>query len=510
MYLNTNLAALQTESALSTTWESVTTAASALSTGTAQGVGNPSSLFAEADQLSSQATIASQSLSNLQAGSDMLQTAMGGTQSTIALVEQLQALAVQATDTALGPNATASLQAQVQAVLGQIDAIAATTTYGTTVLTAQNHVIYTPVSGATVQSLAGGPNMAPGSYTMVLTDHGSYLDATLQFNGVTVATGTAINPWVAINLNANAWTGDYDGATVSNATIAGELAMVASLPEPSEASSQPIAPLLITPSTVNESLTLMLDNATAVHYVHPDLVSSGLNSKNAGSTLSVGWQAINESDNGYNPSTNTINLNLVNNDASTSLELTGALMGYGTDPTQAHATITWSSVAAGFTGSALAVGYNAEALDVAPGQSVTTHFTVSPSAVYVGNPIASIAITPAVLTTEQLGLQNLSVQSPNAAQQAMRQAALALQILDATETQLGAQADAVATAQTMARATSTQATMGAAAITAVSLPEATQQLSRTQLLFQTGLQMLTTEHRLAQQTATTLATVTTG
>lgn len=505
MYLNANLSALQTESALSTTWESVATAENALETGTTQNVGNPSSLPAEADQLSSQATIASQSLRNLQQGTDMLQTAMGGTQSTIALVEQLQTLAVQATDSALGANATASLQAQVHAVLSQIDAIAATTTYGPTVLTAQNHVVYSPVSGATVQSLAGGPGMAPGSYSMVLTDQGSYLDATLQFNGVTVATGTAINPWVAVNLNANAWTGDYGGATVSNAIIAGESALVLSLPEPSEASSQPIAPLLITPSIANESLTLMLDSATAVHYVHPDLVSSGLNCENAGSTLSVGWQAINESDNGYNPSTNTINLNIVNNDASTSVALTGALMGYGTDPTHAHATITWSSVAAGFTGSALTVGYNAEALDVAPGQSVTTHFIVSPSAVYVGNPMASIAITPAVLTTEQLGLQNLSVQSPNAAQQAMRQADTALQILNATETQMGAQADALATAQTTARTTATQATMGAAAITAISLPEATQQLSHSMLLTQTGLQLLARSETLVLKMASILA-----
>jgi len=156
------------------------------------------------------------------------------------------------------------------------------------------------------------------------------------------------------------------------------------------------------------------------------------------------------------------------------------------------------------TGLAPCESQNAEALDPAPNESVTTHFTVSPSAVYVGNPTASIAITPAVLTTEQLGLQNLSVQSPNAAQQAMRQAATALQILNATETQLGAQADAVATAQTMARTTSTQATMGVAAITAVSLPEAMQQLSHSMLLTQTGLQLLMHSEALATKMASIL------
>lgn len=514
MYLDTNLAGLQTEQDLALVGNQLTTIGASLDSGIQSLGTSATSLLAEGTNLSSAGTIASQTLQNLQQGQSMVQTAMGSTQSAIQLVEQLQSFAVQASGADVNSEQRAQLQTQMQTVLSQINQLAATTRYGPTSLEAPDNVQYVASPDAAVTTIDNEPNMLPGNYTLTMAAQGAYLDATLTLDGTTVATGTAVNPWVMASLSASAWTTENasatGAATVANGTWPdGQPILEATLPPGGSYVQSSIAVPIVQGSDNPNAITIAVDGADGLNYIHPAhiyLGPMGGDNFNYAPPDNPGWETTLGSGGTFSGSTTSIEL--INGDPTFTWQIGAILVGYGSNLNQASVSIAWHSTVPGFLSSELNLTYNpAQFAD--DGGHTAVHFQVTPTARYVGNPMASIAITPNVFGTLALGLDGMSLTTPESAQSAIAQSRLSLQVLSTIQEQLGIQVAAIQTASHTAQTQVLNATAGSAGLLGVNLPTATQQLSRRQWLFQSGLQMLTTEDRLARHTATTLATITT-
>lgn len=136
MYLNTNLSALQAENSLSTTMGGLGTTEQQIATGNA--LANPAT-----DPAAAMITTLSQghlgamtqASNNVAQGIDLLNTANGAIQGDIQIVQQMQQLAVQASNGTNTPQDRADLQAQVQALAKQIDQNSAVAYNGQPLLT---------------------------------------------------------------------------------------------------------------------------------------------------------------------------------------------------------------------------------------------------------------------------------------------------------------------------------------------------------------------------------------
>lgn len=122
MYLDTNVSALLTETALSTTMAHLQTTENQAATGNAlvDPATNPAaSMMATLSQ--GQLGVIGQASHNVHQGIALLNTASGVVQSDIQMAQQLETLAVQASNSTNTVQDRADLQSQVQALLTQID-----------------------------------------------------------------------------------------------------------------------------------------------------------------------------------------------------------------------------------------------------------------------------------------------------------------------------------------------------------------------------------------------------
>jgi len=174
--------------------------------------------------------------------------------------------------------------------------------------------------------------------------------------------------------------------------------------------------------------------------------------------------------------------------------------GFGPFPSLASVTIDWSSVAAGF-GTSLNFTYNPKRFNEAGTTQVAT-FQVLPQAQTVGGPIAAAAVSPALLSVKQLGLDGISLGSAEAAQSTLPRLAIALQILSGVQDVLGSQGAAIAAGTSLTQSFGLAASQSQATLDGVDLPQVTAQLAQTQWLSQTGLQTLV-RVRSMQQALTT-------
>jgi len=115
------------------------------------------------------------------------------------------------------------------------------------------------------------------------------------------------------------------------------------------------------------------------------------------------------------------------------------------------------------------------------------------------------ALTLPVVTPITLGLEVLSLATPSSAQSALAALQIAQSRLNTVQAQLGSQQAALQDQLTNAQTATTQLTGSRATLADANLATVTQQLAKTQLLNQTGLQLLVNEQHIAQQTAHLLA-----
>jgi len=123
--------------------------------------------------------------------------------------------------------------------------------------------------------------------------------------------------------------------------------------------------------------------------------------------------------------------------------------------------------------------------------------------------LGSSGVLP-VVTPLTLGVADLSLATASAAQTSLQTLQTAIARLSTAQANLGSQQAALQDQVARAQTTSLQLTQSQAALTDANLPQVTRQLAQRQLLNQTGLQLLTDEHQLAQQTGHWLALTESG
>jgi flagellin len=122
MYLNTIAPADWTLTAINQTDATLATLEAELATGTTTLAVNPADTIIST-QMQGQLGVLSQTQQNLQQNTDLLQTANGATQSIQGILQQMQALAVQASNGTESSQNRSALQEQYNALLNSMAAI---------------------------------------------------------------------------------------------------------------------------------------------------------------------------------------------------------------------------------------------------------------------------------------------------------------------------------------------------------------------------------------------------
>jgi len=522
MYLDTSLSGSLLDTFNQTTTQ-LSTLETELATGTSNLTENPSANTA-ATEFASDSMIAQQDGINLVQGSGMLQTVLGGMQNDVQIVEQMQSLAIQASQSGLSQSTQTMLQTQMTQLLDQINATA-TMTYNGIPLAAVNQSVYTPSAGAVIQGITAGADEPPGFYSVALTptDGGEpytqndwYMNATLYYNGQVVATGSVANPYPN-GPTANTWDAPantqwteqglypYEGTQTANPYFLP--------PSAPTSSTAPYDPWSNTNYFLfsNDPATMSLQFAAPTFVSTVYLGSTGPRYSNNPMTMTVygqnangSWASVGYASDIFGP----MNLSITPGDY-TALEYVGSQptpnvqyggFGFGPFPSLASVTIDWSSVAAGF-GTSLEFTYNPLAFNQANATQTAT-FQVLPEAKSVGGPVAVASVSPALLSVQQLGLDGLSLASADAAQSTLPRLAIALQILSGVQDMLGSQNAAITAGESVTQAFGLAATQSQATLDGVNLPSVTRQVAQTQLLVQTGLQALVHVRSMQQALST--------
>lgn len=522
MYLDTSLSSSLLDTFNQTTTQ-LSTLETELATGTANLAENPSANTA-ATEFAADSMVAQQDGNNLQQGSGMLQTVLGGMQSDVQIVEQLQSLAIQASQAGLSESTQTTLQTQMAQLLDQINTTA-TMTYNGISLAAINQSVYTPSAGAVIQDITAGADEPPGFYSVALTptDGGEpytqndwYMKATLYYQGQVVATGSVANPYPN-GPTANTWDAPANTQWTENSLYPylGEQTVNPYFLPPSAptSSTAPYDPYSNTDYFLftNDPATMSLQFAQPTFVSTVYLGGTGPRYSNNPMTLTVygqnangTWASVGYATNIFGP----LNLSITPGDY-TALQYVASQptpnvqyggFGFGPFPSLASVTINWSSVAAGF-GTSLGFTYNPLAFNHADTTQTAT-FQVLPQAKSVGGPVAAAAVSPALLSVKQLGLDGISLASADAAQSTLPRLAIALQILSGVQDVLGSQSAAIGAGESITQAFGLAATQSQATLDGVNLPKATAQLAQTQWLAQTELQTLVHVRSMQQALST--------
>lgn len=130
MYINTNVSALFAENSLSNTQNTLNTLQQEMSTGYQinSPSNNPSGL-AISNLMSGELGAINSATNNATEASNLLNTANGGMQTDVQIVQQIQQLAVQASNSTNNSQDTADIQGQIQQLLVSLDNVGTTLNY---------------------------------------------------------------------------------------------------------------------------------------------------------------------------------------------------------------------------------------------------------------------------------------------------------------------------------------------------------------------------------------------
>jgi flagellin len=240
MYINTNVASLFAQNAVNATDSAMQTQEQELSTGYAinSPSDNPSGL-AISNLMQGQLGGISAATQNANQALNLLQTANGGMQTDVSIVQKIQQLAVQASNGTQTTQDQQDIQSQINNLLTQVDNNAATINYnGLNVLNgsfgATTTMATTASDGMNVTLGPDSGNAPAGSYAMTVTYNTTANTDTVAIvnktSGVTVATGTYSGATTATNAvvqmvagtsgdNTNAsFVASFNAASVSDAS----------------------------------------------------------------------------------------------------------------------------------------------------------------------------------------------------------------------------------------------------------------------------------------------------
>jgi flagellin len=209
MYINTNVASLFAQNAVNATDSAMQTQEQELSTGYAinSPSDNPSGL-AISNLMQGQLGGISAATQNANQALNLLQTANGGMQTDVSIVQKIQQLAVQASNGTQTTQDQQDIQSQINNLLTQVDNNAATINYnGLNVLNgnfgATTTMATTASDGMNVTLGPDSGNATAGSYAMTVTYNTTANTDTVAIvnktSGVTVATGTYSGATTATN-----------------------------------------------------------------------------------------------------------------------------------------------------------------------------------------------------------------------------------------------------------------------------------------------------------------------
>lgn len=244
MYINTNVSALFAENSLSNTQNTLNTLQQEMSTGYQinSPSNNPSGL-AISNLMSGELGAINSATNNATEASNLLNTANGGMQTDVQIVQQIQQLAVQASNSTNNSQDTADIQGQIQQLLVSLDNVGTTLNYNNqyvlnqgpkATLTGSASAITSISIGADTGGLASGASYSVQvSYSSV--NGGSDMVTVTSSTAGTVATGTITNlgstaGTIALQLVAGANTNGSDSfiVNVNQASIASATATVSS------------------------------------------------------------------------------------------------------------------------------------------------------------------------------------------------------------------------------------------------------------------------------------------
>ena len=205
MYINTNVSALFAENSLNNTQNTLNTLQQEMSTGYQinSPSNNPSGL-AIANLMSGELGAINSATNNATEASNLLNTANGGMQTDIQIVQQIQQLAVQASNSTNNAQDTADIQGQIQQLLVSLDNVGTTLNYnnqailnqGPTATIATGTIVAGISIGADTGALAAGASYAVQiSYATVNggEDVVTVLASTSSGGNATLAFGTIAN-----------------------------------------------------------------------------------------------------------------------------------------------------------------------------------------------------------------------------------------------------------------------------------------------------------------------------
>lgn len=201
MYINTNVSALFAENSLSNTQNTLNTLQQEMSTGYQinSPSNNPSGL-AISNLMSGELGAINSATNNATEASNLLNTANGGMQTDVQIVQQIQQLAVQASNSTNNSQDTADIQGQIQQLLVSLDNVGTTLNYNnqyvlnqgpTTSLTATS-VVSSINIGADTGGLASGASYAVQVHYSSVNGGQDTVTVTSSTAG-TLATGTITN-----------------------------------------------------------------------------------------------------------------------------------------------------------------------------------------------------------------------------------------------------------------------------------------------------------------------------
>ncbi len=205
MYINTNVSALFAENSLSNTQNTLNTLQQEMSTGYQinSPSNNPSGL-AISNLMSGELGAINSATNNATEASNLLNTANGGMQTDVQIVQQIQQLAVQASNSTNNSQDTADIQGQIQQLLVSLDNVGTTLNYNNQQVLNQGpkasltgtSVVGSINIGADTGGLASGASYAVQvSYSSVNggSDVVTVLTSTAGGNNTTLAMGTVAN-----------------------------------------------------------------------------------------------------------------------------------------------------------------------------------------------------------------------------------------------------------------------------------------------------------------------------
>jgi len=458
-------------------------------------------------------------VANAQFSTGYLETETGAMATQLHLLQAAESLALTASTNTVTTTDRKTLQTQLNALLAEFDATADTTFNGVS-MQAQSAAVYHPGSTAVITQITGGSGDPQGSYSIALTPNGASLSAVLFYNGQAVASTSLLNPypyaqlepaynggppavptaWFPIGSQATLAPGQYsdignpNDAITPNAQGTGDIGMWNS-PGPTLTVQFPTAQTL-----------------AGVWFSWADDPYGPWTISVQGETAPGTWAAIGSGVAGPDSSSNAIGsisvatgsylgVRLAFSDSGGNVQVAWGGSIRAVLPSTVPLTLDWQSADVGFD-TPVTIRYNPAAIGNAS-QASSGAYAVLSHTLPTGT--GSTAITPALLTTQALGIQQINLSTQASAQEAISTVQAAVQVLTGLQVQVGQNLDTVHqsfNALTQQTQTTTEAidTLRSPVLSAV-----TAQLARSQSLMQTGFAVLSTEQETARTTARALA-----